>query len=89
MDNRINARINALVEAVERRKLILEAPIDPLSQSLMDLADELSQLDALGKAALSAELSRDSDLDLTPDALDAFVRDYGEKPRIVLGRSTK
>ncbi len=95
MNNRIDARITALAAAIERRKLIQEMPVDALSQSLLDLADEFSQLDDLGKAALLKGLNRGDALEgatglgLDEDALNEFIRDYEEKPHIVLGRSTK
>lgn len=50
--NSIDARITALTEAIERRKMEQEAPVDDLSQSLFNLRRELAELDTLGKSAL-------------------------------------
>jgi len=56
VDNRINARIGALAAEVERRKLIREMPVDPLSQSLYEMGAELAALDELGVIRTAHEL---------------------------------
>ena len=53
----IDSRITALINALERRKMEQEGPVDALSQSLYELGRELSGLDRLGKAALLAGLN--------------------------------
>ena len=57
MNNRIDARLAALVAEVERRRLIQEEPIDPLSASLYAFSRELAGLDELGRSALLYELN--------------------------------
>lgn len=47
--NSIDARISAIAEAIERRKMEQEAPVDDLSRSLFNLRRELAELDTLGK----------------------------------------
>lgn len=78
MNNRIDARLEALVEAVRRRRAERALPVDPLSEALTDFQAELASLDAQGKAALLEELNRPSEdgsagLDLTPEALEQLI----------------
>ncbi len=87
----IDKRLAALVAEIERRRQIQEEPLDTLSASLYDFADELRQLDVLGRAALLEELNRDGDIfddsvgcNLTTDKLDEFIRDFTKKPHILL-----
>lgn len=49
--NSIDARITALAEAIERRKMEQEAPVDDLSRSLFEFGQELAALDETGLAA--------------------------------------
>lgn len=65
MNNRIDARLAALVAEVERRRLIQEEPDDDLSRSLFNLRQELAGLDALGKSALLHELNNGDPLEGT------------------------
>lgn len=80
----IDARITALAEAIERRKMEQEAPVDDLSRSLFNLRQELAELDTLGKSALLYELNRGDPLegtmglDLSMEDLDRFIADYSE-----------
>ena len=84
MNNRVDARITALAEAVERRKMEQEAPVDDLSQSLFNLRQELAGLDALGKSALLYELNRGDPLEgtmglnLSTEDLERFIADFTE-----------
>lgn len=66
MNNRIDARLAALVAEVERRRLIQEEPDDDLSRSLFNLRQELvAGLDTLGKSALLHELNNGDPLEGT------------------------
>ena len=47
MERRIDARIAALAEAIKRRKMEQETPMDGLSRSLFEFRRELAALDAL------------------------------------------
>ncbi len=78
MSSCINARLAALAEAIRQRQMERAAPVDGLSRSLMDFADELAALGEEGKAALLEELNRPSEdgsagLDLTPEALEQLI----------------
>lgn len=68
----IDSRITALINALERRKMEQEGPVDALSQSLYELGRELSGLDRLGKAALLAELNSSDLLGTMPLNLTAL-----------------
>ncbi len=77
MNNRVNARLAALAEAVRRRQMERALPVDGLSRSLMNFADELAALDNQGKVALLEQLNRpDEDgpgLGLTPEDLARMI----------------
>lgn len=77
MNNRIDARIAALAEAIEMRKMEQEAPVDDLSKSLYEMGQELAALDEQGKAELLQSLNGNG-LDLSPDAFERFVSGYAE-----------
>lgn len=70
----INSRITSLYDALERRRMELESPVDKLSQSLYELEAELAGLDTLGKAALLGELNRGDPLEGTM-GLDLTMQD--------------
>lgn len=77
----IDARIAALAEAIERRKMEQEAPVDDLSRSLFNLRRELAELDTLGKSALLKELNTPSEggtagLDLTLEELEKMIVNF-------------
>ena len=74
MNNRVDARIAAIAEAIERRKMEQEAPVDDLSRSLFELGRELAGLDALGKSALLYELNHGDPLEGTM-GLDLSMED--------------
>ncbi len=87
----IEHRIDRLTLAIQRQRMEQAQPIDPLSQSLWDFADELRQLDSLGRAALLEELNRGGDifdgtvgLDLSADDLDRFASDFTKNTNIFL-----
>lgn len=75
------ARLAALKAEIERRRMIQEMPVDPLSQSLEEYYQELASLDELGKAALLEELNRDDplagkqSLGFSPGEIDKMVED--------------
>lgn len=77
--NSIDARIAAIVEAIKRRAMEEEAPVDDLSKSLFEFGRELAGLDALGKSALLYELNHGDTLegtmglDLTMDDVDRMI----------------
>ncbi len=48
MNKSISARIAALTDAVQRRQMEQDMPVDPLSESLYELGAELAALDDLG-----------------------------------------
>lgn len=78
----IDSRLAALAEAVERKRMERESPVDDLSRSLFDLGEELARLDTLEKAALLAEFNRDDPLEgtdslnLDMESLGQFILDY-------------
>ena len=84
MNNRIDARLAAIVAEVERRRLIQEEPDDDLSRSLFNLRRELAGLDALGKSALLYQLNHGDPLEgtmglnLSMEDLERFIADYTE-----------
>ena len=49
--NSIDARIAALAEAIKRKAMEEEAPVDDLSKSLFEFGRELAGLDEAGLAA--------------------------------------
>lgn len=79
----IDARIAALAEAIKRRAMEQEAPVDPLSLSLEEFQNWLAALDEAGRAELLEELNSPSEdgtagLDLDAEALERFIADFGE-----------
>lgn len=77
----IDARIAALAVELERRRLLQEEPLDPLSASLYELGRELAGLDTLGKSALLKELNTPSEdgtagLDLTLEELEKIITNF-------------
>ena len=80
----IDSRLAALADAIERKRMEQESPVDDLSRSLFNLREELARLDTLEKAALLAEFNRADPLDgtdglnLSMEDLERFIADYGE-----------
>ena len=78
----IDSRLAALAEAIERKRMEQESPVDDLSRSLFNLGEKLARLDTLEKAALLAEfnradpLERTDSLNLDMEALERFIADY-------------
>lgn len=73
----IDARIAAIAEAIKRRAMEQEAPVDDLSKSLYEMGRELAGLDEQGKAELLQSLNENG-LNLSQDALQRFISDYRE-----------
>lgn len=78
----IDSRLAALAEAIERKRMEEEAPVDELSRSLYNMGQRLSKMDSLEKAALLAEFNRDDpldgtgSLDLSMEDIERFILDY-------------
>ena len=78
----IDSRLAALAEAIERKRMEEEAPVDELSRSLYNMGQRLSKMDSLEKAALLAEFNRDDpldgtgSLDLSMEGIERFILDY-------------
>lgn len=68
--NSIDARIAAIAEAIERRKMEQEAPVDDLSKSLFEFGRELAALDEAGVAAKAEACG------ITPDDVREMARTY-------------
>lgn len=71
MNNHIDARINALSEAIKRRAMEQEAPVDDLSKSLYEMGRELAGLDEQSRDALFLQ----QDI-LNREQFDKFVLNY-------------
>lgn len=71
LNNRIDARLDALVAELERRRLLQTAPLDPLSASLYEMGRELAGLDEQSRDALF--LKQDI---LNREQFDKFVLNY-------------
>lgn len=67
----IDARIAALAEAIKRRAMEQEAPVDDLSKGLYEMGRELAGLDEQRRDALF--LKQDI---LTREQFDKFVLNY-------------
>lgn len=88
MASNIEARFSALAAEVRRRQAANSGPLDPLSQSLDELENELLGLDDLGKAVFLAELNKEDEdggggLDLEPGDLEALISAVGEGRRVL------
>lgn len=70
MNNRVDARIAAIAEAIERRKMEQEAPVDDLSKSLFEFGRELAALDEAELAAKAEAWG------ITPDDVREMARTY-------------
>lgn len=80
----IESRLTALADALQRRRMIQEMPVDALSRSLFDLQREFATLDDEGKAALLEALNHPTDgesdsLNLTMQDIEQFIANYGRK----------
>lgn len=84
----IEARLSALAAEVRRRQFASEGPVDPLSQSLDELENELLGLDDLGKTVFLAELNKEDEdgtggLGLEPEDLERWVADIREGKKVL------
>lgn len=71
MNNRVDARIAALAEAIKRRAMEQEAPVDDLSKGLYEMGRELAGLDEQSRDALFLQ----QDI-LNREQFDKFVLNY-------------
>lgn len=78
--NSIDARITAIAEAIKRKAMEKEAPVDDLSKSLFEFGRELAGLDEKGKAELLQSLNKNG-LNLSQDAFEQFVTEYRMEAR--------
>lgn len=79
----VDARLAAIAAELERRRLIQEEAIDPLSASLFAFEDEMASLDEIGVAALAAETDEDGRQILTLEQaqrmVDGFKQDVADR----------
>ncbi len=80
----IEKRLAALAAEVQRRREIAEGPVDPLSRSILEFADEMSAQDDVGKAQLLEALNNPDDgesdgLSLTMQDVERIIDDW--RPR--------
>lgn len=61
----VSTRISAISAELERRRMLQEEPIDPLSASLFAFEAELAALDEIGIAALAGLTDEDGNAILT------------------------
>lgn len=73
----IETRIAALAEAIERRKMEQEVPVDDLSKSLYALGQELAGLDEQGKSEMLESLNENG-LSMSMDEFERFIAAYRE-----------
>ena len=81
--NSIDARIAAIAEAIERRKMEQSERVDELSKSLFEFEDYMASLDEIGIAALAAMTNEDGGPVLTLEQaqgmVDSFKRDATDR----------
>lgn len=78
MNNSIESRLTALADALERRAMQQQEPIDGLSRGLFDLRTELAALDEQGKMDLLTAMNNLDDgesdsLRLSTDDINKFI----------------
>lgn len=83
LNNSIEARIEAIAEAIKRRAIEQETPVDDLSRSLYDMGRELAALDEQGKTELLEAMNMPSEdgtmgLNLNVDDLEQFISDLSK-----------
>ncbi len=83
MNNRIDARIAAIADALERKRMEQEAPEDDLSRSLREFGRELARLDEPGKAALLERLNTPGEdgtagLNLDMEAIERMIGEWAQ-----------
>lgn len=74
----IENRLTAIADALERRAMVQEMPVDGLSKSLFDLQAELATLDEQGKTALLEAMNNPTDgesgsLNLSRENFEKFI----------------
>lgn len=72
----IERRISSVAAELQRRQMDRAEPMDPLSASLYDFAEEMAKLDPVGIAALAAETDEDGRQILTLAQARAFVDSF-------------
>lgn len=70
------SRLTALADEIQRRRLIQEEPLDPLSASLYAFESEMASLDEIGIAALAAETDERGKPILTIEQARRMVDSY-------------
>ena len=61
----IESRMIALTDAIERRRMLQQMPVDELSASIMGFADKMAQLDEIGVLELTEMVDEDGKQILT------------------------
>ena len=74
-----NARLAAIAAELERRRLIPEEPVDPLSASLFAFQAEMAALDEVGVAALAGLTDEDGNAILTLAQARQMAADYRQE----------
>lgn len=79
MKHDVDARLAAIAAELERRRLIQEEPIDPLSASLFAFDAEMAALDEVGVAALAGMADEDGKPILTLTQAQRMAADYRQE----------
>lgn len=79
MRHDVDARLAAIAAELERRRLIQEEPIDPLSASLFAFEAEMAALDEIGIAALAGMTDEDGKPILTLTQAQRMAADYRQE----------
>lgn len=79
MRHDVDARLAAIAAELERRRLIQEEPIDPLSASLFAFEVELAGLDEIGIAALAGLTDEGGKPILTLTQSQQMAADYRQE----------
>lgn len=79
MRHDVDARLAAIAAELERRRLIQEEPIDPLSASLYEFVEELAGLDEIGIAALAGLTDEGGKPILTLTQAQQMAADYRQE----------
>lgn len=79
MRHDVDARLAAIVAELERRRLIQEEPVDPLSASLFAFQAEMAALDENGVAALTEMADEDGKPILTLTQAQRMAADYRQE----------
>lgn len=79
MRHDVDTRLAAITAELERRRLIQEEPIDPLSASLFAFEAEMAALDEVGVAALAGLTDEDGNAILTLAQARQMAADYRQE----------